>query len=131
MQLRILTPERTVLESNEVEHVLLPAEDGELGILPGHISMVASLTVGRMLIDLPDQTLLLATSGGFAEVLADNVLVLADTAELAAEIDVERAAAARQRAEDRLARRGERLDTARARAALARSVNRISVADML
>ncbi len=128
MDLKIITPERTVLETENVRHVLLPAEDGQLGILPRHMPILCSLQVGRMRVDLPDESVHLATSGGFAEVLNDRITVLADTAEKAVEIDVERARRARQRAEERLRKREEHLDLARARAALARALNRLHIA---
>ncbi len=128
MHIRITTPERTVFEARDAEHVLLPSEAGELGVLPGHMPMVCTLQVGRIRVDLPETTIQMATSGGFAEVLNDDVSVLADTAEKAEEIDVERARQARQRAEERLKRRTEDTDIVRAHAALARAINRLHVA---
>jgi len=128
VHIRITTPERTVFEARDAEHVLLPSEAGELGVLPGHMPMVCTLQVGRIRVDLPETTIQMATSGGFAEVLNDDVSVLADTAEKAEEIDVERARQARQRAEERLKRRTEDTDIVRAHAALARAINRLHVA---
>ena len=128
MQLRIITPERTVLEADAAEHVLLPAEGGELGILAGHIPMVCTLAVGRIRVDSDGSQVHLATSGGFAEVLEDEVTVLADTAERSEEIDVGRARAARDRARERLERRDTDLDVVRARIAFARAINRLNVA---
>ncbi len=128
MEVNVITPERSVFKAAGVEHVLLPAEDGELGILPGHISMICSMAVGRIRVDLPEESVELATSGGFAEVFEDRVTMLADTAEKATEIDVERARRARERAEERLRKRSEEIDMARAKAALSRAANRLHVA---
>ncbi len=128
MEIRIITPRNTVLEADDVEHVLLPAEGGELGILPGHITMVCSLGVGRIQVDLADGPVRLATSGGFAEVLQDRIIVLADTAERESDIDVDRARRARERAAERLEKRVEDIDMARAEAAFARAANRLEIA---
>ncbi|MHC4479429.1 MAG: F0F1 ATP synthase subunit epsilon [Planctomycetota bacterium] len=129
MHLNIITPERTLIQTDNAAHVLLPAENGELGVLPGHIHMVCTLQVGRIRVDLPEESIDLATSGGFAEVMADNVVVLAETAERTEEIDQERARAARDRAQERLARRDEAVDNVRARAALLRALNRLHMAE--
>ncbi|MFO8009020.1 MAG: F0F1 ATP synthase subunit epsilon [Candidatus Brocadiia bacterium] len=128
MQVKVITPERTVLEQDDVEHVLLPADNGEVGILPRHNAMVCTIKVGRIRVDTNGESVRLATSGGFAEVLEDTVTILADTAEQAEEIDVERARAARRRAEERLRKRAEEIDMARARTALSRALNRLHVA---
>ncbi|MHC4788906.1 MAG: ATP synthase F1 subunit epsilon [Planctomycetota bacterium] len=128
MHLAIITPERTVMETDNAEHVLLPAENGEVGILPGHIHMVCSLQIGRIRVDMADEIVSLATSGGYAEVVADNVVILAETAEKAAEINVSRAQAARDKARQYLGRRDATVDDA-ARAALMRALNRLRVAE--
>jgi len=128
VQIRIITPEKTVLAADDAEHVLLPAENGELGILPGHIPMVCTMQVGPIRVDLAGSVAHLATSGGFAEVLDDRITILADTAERSSEIDVDRAEEARARAEERLRKRAEQIDMARAKAALSRAANRLRVA---
>ncbi len=129
MKLKIITPERAVLESNDIQHLLLPAENGEVGILPGHIAMVCSMQVGRIRAEGAGGAVVLATSGGYAEVLADSITVLAETAERAEEIDVARATEARDRAHQRLRRRDDpNLNVARARTALARAINRLRIA---
>ncbi len=127
MQIKVITPDRTVLDAQDVLHVLLPAENGELGVLPRHMPMLCSLGIGRIQVDQTSKSILLATSGGFAEVLGERITVLADTAELAGEIDVDRAEDARRRAEQ-LLHRGEQVDHLRVRAALARAANRLRVA---
>ncbi len=130
MQLTIMTPEGTVLESDNVQHVLLPAEGGEVGILPSHIAMVCTIQVGRIRVDLPDQSLPLATSGGYAEIRNDSIAVLAETAERIEDIDVERAGKARDRARERLRRRDDdTIDFVRAEVALARALNRLRVVE--
>jgi F-type H+-transporting ATPase subunit epsilon len=129
VQLKVITPERAVFAGEDVQQVILPAENGELGILPRHMPMVCSMTIGRIQVHLTDRTVNMATSGGFAEVLEDEVTVLADTAETSDEIDVERARSARRRAEERLRKRAEDLDMARAQAALSRAINRLRVAE--
>lgn len=117
------------MASENVEHVLLPAENGELGILPGHVAMACSLQVGRIRVDTADEFIELATSGGFAEVLDDRIIIAAETAEKAGEIDLERADRARDRAQEKLRRRDdETIDDARAQGALRRALNRLRVA---
>ncbi len=119
-----------MLESDRVQRLLLPAEGGEVGILPSHIAMVCTIQVGRIRVDLPGQSLPLATSGGYAEIRNDSITVLAETAEGVEDIDVERAGKARDRARERLRRRDdETIDFARAQAALARALNRLRVAE--
>lgn len=129
MQIRIITPERTVLEADDTQHVLLPAAGGEMGILPGHIAAVVRLGVGRIRVDREGgEPVELATSGGFAEVLEDDITVLAETAELASEIDLPRAERARDRARELLKRDHAKRDDASTRGSLSRAMNRIHVA---
>jgi len=127
LQVEIITPQGVVLALDDAEHVLLPGTEGQLGILPGHIPMVSSLTIGRIEIDHQGRTIRLSTSGGFAEVTPDRVVVLAETAEKAEDIDVERARRALERARKKL-RQAAEMDEAVLRAALARALNRLSVA---
>lgn len=100
--LDIVTAERTVY-SDEVDMVIAPGIEGELGILPRHAPLLTALQVGELRIKKRGREELFAIGGGFMEVRPDHVIVLADTAEYAEEIDVERAEAARQRAETLLA----------------------------
>ena len=127
-ELEIVTPEKT-LYSGTVEHVGAPGIDGGFGVLSGHHPMVSALGVGalRFQEDGGGQRLA-AISGGFVEVLRDQVTVLAETAELSDSIDQARAEAARDRARDRLkSRRDPDIDAARAEAALARAINRLLI----
>lgn len=100
IKFKIITPERTVYES-EVDKATLPVSDGEVTILPNHRSYIASLKPGEISLKTGDNEKLLVTSGGFIEFNNNALVVLADTAERASEIDVKRAEeTARRRAEE-------------------------------
>jgi F-type H+-transporting ATPase subunit epsilon len=98
LELQIVTPERLVL-AEPVDEVLLPGSEGYLGVLPGHAPLLTGLGVGEVEYRVQGRRHFLAVSGGYAEVLRDRVIVLAETAERAEEIDPERAREQRQRAE--------------------------------
>ena len=98
IRLELVTPERLVL-SEEVAETVLPGYEGEFGVLPGHTQSLAMLNIGVMWYRKGSEINKLALGGGFAEVNHDRVVVMADTAERADEIDVERAQRARDRAE--------------------------------
>ena len=127
LTLSIVTPERELVrvQADEVE---LPGSEGYFGVLPGHTPLLASLSVGRLTYRMGQEVRILAIAGGFAEVLPDAVTVLTRIAELAEEIDVARAEAARKRAEERLARKDPDLDYERARRALDKALLRLQVA---
>ncbi|MFW5888399.1 MAG: ATP synthase F1 subunit epsilon [Patescibacteria group bacterium] len=100
IQFEIVTPERQVLKE-EITQVTLPTKQGEVTILPGHVPLVASLDAGVIEIAKKDGYHdIMSLSGGFVEVLKDKVVILADIAERAEEIDVEKAEEARKRAEE-------------------------------
>ena len=126
--LEVVTPER-VAYSGQVASLQAPGSEGSFGVLAGHIPLLTSLQIGRLrFVEEDGSEVQMAISGGFVEVGREQVAVLAETAERVEEIDVARAEAARQRAEERLARaQEERVDVARAQAALARAVNRIRI----
>lgn len=128
-QLEIVTPERPVFRG-EVISLVAPGVEGQFGILVHHTPFIAELRPGTIKIrDRNNQEILLATSGGFFEIARNQAVILADTAEFAAEIDVARAQAALERARERL--RGERISDAereRAEQALERAAARIRVA---
>ncbi|MGG6314490.1 F0F1 ATP synthase subunit epsilon [Paenibacillus macerans] len=126
--LEIVTPEHVVF-SKEVDSLTVRGLEGELGILPGHIPLVTPLQVAPIVAKTGKDTTTIAVHGGFIEVQSDKVIVLAESAELPEEIDVERAIAARERAERRLAARNnqDRVDHRRAELALQRAVTRINV----
>lgn len=127
-QLEIVTPEKTIY-SGEVNSLRAPGTEGGFGVLAGHHPMLASLRIGEMVFsDVEQEPKSVAISGGFAEVQRDRVTVLAETAEFAQDIDVNRAEAARDRAREMLTRRQEtQIDEARATLALARAVNRLRI----
>ena len=124
--LDIVTPER-VAYSGQVASLQAPGSEGSFGVLAGHVPLLTSLQIGRLrFVEEDGNEVQMAISGGFVEVGREQVAVLAETAERVEEIDVERAEAARQRAEERLARvQEEGVDVARAQAALARAINRL------
>jgi F-type H+-transporting ATPase subunit epsilon len=128
-QLDIVTPERRVY-SDPVISLVAPGVEGQFGILVHHTPFIAALQPGAIKIrDRNHQEILLATSGGFFEISRNQAVLLVDTAEFAAEIDVERARAALERARQRL--RGELeadADRERAERALDRALARIRVA---
>jgi F-type H+-transporting ATPase subunit epsilon len=129
IKVSIVTPNGPVYES-DVEMVSTKAQSGELGILPGHIPMVAPLAIGVVRLKEPgrkDQELV-SVSGGFLEVRPDKVTILAQAAEKAEDIDVERALKAKERAEQRMKeQKVEDIDFRRAELALQRAVNRLTV----
>jgi len=128
LRLEIVTAERTVF-ADDVSEVVAWGVEGQLGILPHHAPLMTMLQPGDLLIKKDDEEHYLAISGGFLEVRPDKVIILADACERAEEIDVERAEAARHRAEEILKTRPPEMDTAAAEAALRRSVARIKVAE--
>lgn len=127
IELVIVTPTRQLVRTR-VREVTLPGASGYLGILPGHAPLMTELGIGELTYQGPVQTEPLSVVRGFAEVLPDRVTVLAETAELAAEIDIERAEAAKARAEKRLASGDTNIDWDRAAVALQRALIRIQVA---
>lgn len=128
LRLEIVTAERTVF-ADDVSEVVAWGVEGQLGILPHHAPLMTMLKPGDLLIKKDDEEYYLAISGGFLEVRPDKVIILADACERAEEIDVERAEAARRRAEEILKTRPPEIDTAAAEAALRRSLARIKVAE--
>ena len=127
LHLEIRTPEQLIYEG-DVTSVKAPGEIGSFEILAGHLPFLTVLDVGEIRVREADTPQSIATSGGVFEVLRTGVTVLADTAEWAYEIDVERAEAARQRAQELLASRDPNINRERAEAALARAVNRLRIA---
>ena len=126
IHLTIVTPERSLV-SEQVEEIQLPGAEGYLGILPGHAPLFTELKVGELGYRKGTVWSWLSVAWGFAEVLPGQVRVLAETAERASEIDAERAARAKDRAEKRLAQGGQDVDYNRALVALERAVIRIQV----
>ncbi|TYO96567.1 F0F1 ATP synthase subunit epsilon [Desulfallas thermosapovorans] len=126
-RLEVVTPEKKTY-SQDIRFVVLPGTEGELGILPEHAPLVTSLKTGLVRVQHEGKTLKIAVSGGFAEVRNSRVTVLANAAEREDQIDVQRAQAAKERAEQRLASGGSDIDVVRAEAALKRALNRLKAA---
>ncbi|WP_059171853.1 F0F1 ATP synthase subunit epsilon [Bacillus sp. FJAT-27445] len=129
IKVSVVTPDGPVYDA-DVEMVSTKAQSGELGILPGHIPMVAPLQIGAVRMKKEGKTELVAVSGGFLEVRPEQVTILAQAAEESDEIDIERALRAKERAEQRIReRQQEHVDFKRAELALQRAINRLSVAE--
>ncbi|NDY42077.1 F0F1 ATP synthase subunit epsilon [Dissulfurirhabdus thermomarina] len=128
--LEVVTPTKSVL-SEEVELVTAPGAEGTFGVMANHAPLLATLRAGEMRYASGGGAVRLAISGGFCEISNNRMTVLAESAERAEEIDVERALRAKERAERRLqeaAAQRERIDVARAQAALTRALTRLKVA---
>lgn len=123
----IVTPERATY-SEPADFVVVPGVEGYLGILPMHAPIVAGVDIGIIKVIAGGKELKFAVGGGFMEVNQDKVVILADSAEKSDEIDVARAKAARERAEQRLANRTHDTDVLRAEIALRRAISRIKAA---
>ena len=123
----IVTPDGPVYDS-EVSMVIAKTVSGEIGVLAGHIPMVAPLAIGAVKLKKADGTTELASvSGGFIEVRPEKISILAPSAEVASSIDVARAKEALARAEGRLQKKQDNVDFKRAELALKRALNRINV----
>ena len=128
IKLEIVTAERIVY-TEDVDIVIAPGAEGQLGILPQHAPLMTILQSGEIIARRGAEEDIMAISGGFLEVRPDRVIILADSAERAEEIDEARAEAARERAEQRLKERGvvADVDTAHIEASLRRAMARLSV----
>ena len=129
IDLQIVTPDR-MLVHEKVDEVEIPGVDGYFGVLPGHTPLLAALSVGELWYRKGPEKTYLAVAYGFAEVLPDRVTILAQLAERAEDIDVQRAEAARTRAAQRLDQKSD-LDYERARAALQKSMTRLQVSSRI
>jgi F-type H+-transporting ATPase subunit epsilon len=129
IKFKVVTPERTVLEQ-EIDQATLPVLDGEVTILPNHRSYIAALKPGEIMFKIDGKEILMATSGGFIEFQNNNLIVLADTAEAAEEIDLARAEQARKRAEDLKMQKVsmDDMEYAKVAAAIEKEMARIKVA---
>lgn len=126
LRLDIVTPYGLVL-SEEVDEITATGSEGEFGVLPGHVPFITTLTIGTLILRKEGKISYVFVNSGYAEVTSDRVVVLADSAERAEEIDLERALAARKRAEERL-KQAEKVDFVRAQAAVERATIRIQIA---
>ena len=127
-KLKIITPDRTFYEG-EVSMVEFNTTEGEIGVLKGHIPLTVVIAPGILTITEAEGTKEAALHSGFAEVLQDGVVIMAEIIEWPTEIDLERAEGARDRAEERLRSRSPETDLALAQTALRRALARINVLD--
>ena len=126
MMLEIITAERQVY-SDEVDMVIAPGVDGQLGILPKHAPLMTMLKPGELTVRKNGEDIYVAVSGGFMEVLGNRVSVLADACERSDEIDEERAQQAMQRAQERLVSQASDMESRMALAAFQRAQVRINL----
>jgi F-type H+-transporting ATPase subunit epsilon len=124
MRLEIITAERVLFEG-DVDIVVAPGSEGEMGILPHHAALMTMLQAGELRYRIAGEETYLAITGGFMEVTGDQVTVLADAAERADEIDEARAQEAVRRAQERIAQRAEGIDLERALNSLRRAQVRV------
>ncbi len=127
----IVTAERVVYSEQEVDELIVPGIEGELGVLPLHAPLLTMIQPGVLRVIKGDEELAMAITGGFIEVRENRVTILADAVERGEEVDVARAEEARQRAQQQLAAREATADVAQAEAALRRALIRLKAADMV
>jgi F-type H+-transporting ATPase subunit epsilon len=127
LQVEIVTGERVVFTDSDVDMVIAPGSDGTLGILPHHAPLISTLSIGELRVKKGAAEQSIVVFGGFIEVTPDKVIVLADSAERAEEIDVARAEEARRRAEAAMANRQESIDLAEEEQALRRASLRLQI----
>lgn len=129
LQLEIVTPDRLLLRES-VDDVQVPAKGGYLGVLPGHAPLITELQIGEISYHQGKATRALTATGGYCEVLPDRVIILAEKAEKAEEIDLKRALSAKERAEKRLSDlQNPTIDFDRAAVSLQRALVRIQVSN--
>ncbi|MCX5992657.1 MAG: F0F1 ATP synthase subunit epsilon [Chloroflexi bacterium] len=128
MKLEIVTAERQVF-SGDVTAIIAEGTEGQLTVLPKHAPLITMLAPGELIVRKDGDEQYMVISGGFMEVMQDKVIVLADACERSDEIDLERATAAKQRAEERLKGLATEIDQSRAEGALRRSIARLRVAE--
>jgi F-type H+-transporting ATPase subunit epsilon len=129
LSVELVTPERLLVDEQNVDMVIAPGVAGQLAVLPNHAPLITELEPGVIILRRDDADQMLAVSGGFFEVLRNKITVLADTSERSTEIDLERAQAARDRALQELSVPLEPGDALRARIALLRAIARIRAAE--
>lgn len=128
-QLEVITPDRVVFSDATVASVVLPGIEGYLGVLANHAPLMTELEIGRVDLRRTDGTKdHMAVAGGFVEVFENKVTLLAQSAELQSEIDIDRVEKSVKRAEERISRHDPNIDIDRAQASLKRALNRLHVA---
>ena len=128
IKLDIVTAEGVVF-AEEVDILVAPGIEGQVGILPHHAPLMTTLQVGELRVRKGGEEFFIAISGGFLEVRPDRVIVLADATERSEEIDIARAEEAKRRAQEQLSHHPPAVDAARVEAALRRSLVRLKVAE--
>jgi F-type H+-transporting ATPase subunit epsilon len=129
LYLEVITPAKIIFKGN-IESVTIPGVEGSFQVLKNHAPLISVFEIGLVKIKIDQNTTkYYATGGGTIEVLNNNVLVLADSLEAVEEIDIERARRARDRAGERLANKTDDTNLERARAALARAINRLTLVE--
>jgi len=128
IDLEIVSPEKMVLK-DQIDFIVVPAFEGQIGVLPGHAPLLAQLVEGELKIRKGNEERFFAISGGFAEVRPDGVKIFAETAEMGNEINVERARLAADRAKKDLSTAIAPGDLAKAQAALRRALIRLRVSE--
>jgi F-type H+-transporting ATPase subunit epsilon len=128
LELEVATPERMLIRE-QVDEVQVPGKEGFMGILPGHAPLLSQLGIGFLSYTIGGRKRYLSVHGGYVEVLPDHVRVLAEEAEKAEEIDVERAKRALQRANEQMVNPSLGIDPAVALEAMARAQARIAAAE--
>jgi F-type H+-transporting ATPase subunit epsilon len=126
LELEIATPEQRMVKAT-VDEVVFPSVEGYMGVLPGHAPLLAMLDVGEISYRVGSDRKYLACAGGFAEVQPGHVWILAETAERAEEIDIQRAEAAERKARELLAGAGAEQEFRRAEVSLKKAISRIHV----
>jgi len=126
LHLEIVTPTGQLL-SEDVDEVVAPGTEGEFGVLPGHIPFITLLDVGECVYKKDGKPHSIFINSGYAEISNDRVTILAESAERADQIDIQRAEAALKRAEERLRAKKEGIDFTRAEASLKRSLIRLQM----
>jgi len=129
MLLEIVAPSRQVVRSEHVDEVIAPGSEGEFGVLPGHTPFLATLKMGMLSYREGSEWHHLAVEWGYAEVGADRVIILAEGADRASEIDLSEARIEKERVEKLLAEKLEEKDYEKARIDLMRAMIRIQVAE--
>jgi F-type H+-transporting ATPase subunit epsilon len=127
IKLEIVTPNGLLL-SEDIDEVTATGTEGEFGVLPGHVPFVTTLKIGMLTYKKGTDTRFVFVGSGFAEIMPDKVIILADSAEKSEDIDLERAKEAMKRAEERL-KKAEEVDFARATSSLERAITRVQIAE--
>ncbi len=127
LMLNIVAPAKSVFKG-EIKSITVPGTKGRFQVLKNHAPIVSTFEIGMIKVDLiPGSTNYYATGGGTIEVLNNEITVLADSIEQVEDIDIDRARKAKERAEQRIAERNDKIDLARAQSALQRAMNRLDL----